>query len=152
MAIEHFGCNEWADIKKGSTLSYGATGKLQQSEVFVTDPAVGRGGGTPSLAELPKPGPADATLLKIYNDSIAGAFDRAVLLSGGAFSGVGGAFHAVGLPTIGYLPNPQYLCAIAPDGQISKLNSRHFHDQVVVTVKCLIAMQKATAHQLKSAG
>ena len=39
--------------------------------------------------------------------------------------------------------------AIAPDGEISKLDSKHFHDQVVVTVKCLIAMQKATADELK---
>jgi len=152
MTIEHFGCNEWEDIKRGSTLFYEATGKLLQSEVIVTDPAFQKGAaGTPSSGELPKPGPADPTLLEIFNDSIAGAFDRVVVLSGGVFSGEGGAFHAIGVPTIGYIPNPQYLCAIAPDGEISKLDSKHFHDQVVVTVKCLIAMQKATANQLKSA-
>jgi hypothetical protein len=150
MTIEHFGCNEWEDIKRGSTLFYEATGKLLQSEVIVTDPAFQKGAaGTPSSGELPKPGPADPTLLEIFNDSIAGAFDRVVVLSGGVFSGEGGAFHAIGVPTIGYIPNPQYLCAIAPDGEISKLDSKHFHDQVVVTVKCLIAMQKATADQLK---
>src|SRR5215470_10274243 len=150
MTMEHFGCNEWEDIKRGSTLLYEATGKLQQSEVIVTDPAFQKGAaGTPSSGELPKPGPADPTLLEIFNDSIAGAFDRVVVLSGGVFSGEGGAFHAIGVPTIGYIPNPQYLCAIAPDGEISKLDSKHFHDQVVVTVKCLIAMQKATAGQLK---
>src|SRR5262249_40481679 len=152
MTIEHFGCNEWEDIKRGSTLFYEATGKLQQSEVIVTDPAFQKGAaGTPSSGELPKPGPADPTLLEIFNDSIAGAFDRVVVLSGGVFSGEGGAFHAIGVPTIGYIPIPQYLCAIAPDGEISKLGSKHFHDQVVVTVKCLIAMQKATADQLKGA-
>src|SRR5215831_4596972 len=150
MTIEHFGCNEWEDIKRGSTLLYEATGKLLQSEVIVTDPAFQKGAaGTPSSGELPKPGPADPTLLEIFNDSIARAFDRVVVLSGGVFSGEGGAFHAVGVPTIGYIPNPQYLCAIAPDGEISKLDSKHFHDQVVVTVKCLSAMQKATADQLK---
>ena len=150
MTIEHFGCNEWEDIKRGLTLSYEATGKLLQSEVIVTDPAFQkRAAGTPSSGEAPKPGPADPTLLEIFNDSIAGAFDRAVVLSGGVFSGEGGAFHAIGVPTIGYIPDPPYLCAIAPDGQISKLDSKHFHDQVVVTVKCLIAMQKATADELK---
>ena len=153
MTIEHFACSEWEDIKRGSTLFYEATGKLLQSEVIVTDPAFQKGAaGTPSSGEAPKPGPADPTLLEIFNDSIAGAFDRAVVLSGGVFSGEGGAFHSVGVPTIGYIPDPQYLCVIAPDGEISKLDSKHFHDQVVMTVKCLIAMQKATADQLKSAG
>jgi hypothetical protein len=52
---------------------------------------------------------------------------------------------------IGYLPVPQYLCAMADDGEISKLDSKHFHDQVVVTVKCLLAMQQANAAQLASA-
>src|SRR5262249_12641694 len=98
---------------------------------------------------LPKPGPADPTLLKIFNDSIAGAFDRVVVLSGGVFSGEGGAFHAVGVPTVGYIPNPQYLCAIAPDGEISKLDSKHSHAPVGVTVKGLVAREKATADQLK---
>ena len=129
---------------------YEATGKLLQSVVIVTDPTFEkRAASTPSSKNLPKPGPANPTLLEIFDNSIAGAFDRVVVLSGGVFSGEGGAFHAIGVPTIGYIPNPQYLCAIAPDGEISKLDSKHFHDQVVVTVKCLIAMQKATANQLK---
>jgi hypothetical protein len=40
---------------------------------------------------------------------------------------------------------------MAADGEISKLDSRHFYDQVVVTVKSLLAMQQATADQLKGA-
>jgi hypothetical protein len=114
---------------------------LVQTQVFVTDPAFqGR-----------TPGPADPTLLEIFNDSIAGAYDRAAMLSGGVFLGEGGGFHAAGVPTIGYLPVPQYLCAVAADGEISKLDSKHFYDQVTVTVKCLLAMQQATADQLKGA-
>jgi hypothetical protein len=90
-------------------------------------------------------------LLKIFDQSVAGTEDRTVMISGGAFLGEGGGFHAAGVPTIGYIPVPQYLCAMAPDGEISKLDSKHFHDQVVMTVKCLIAMQQATAGQLKGA-
>jgi hypothetical protein len=141
MTIEHFGCNEWEDIERGSTLVFEATGKLLQSQVIVT---------APTFQEV-TPGPGDPTLLEIFNDSTAGAFDRTVLLSGGAFLGEGGGFHAVGVPTIGYIPVPQYLCAVAPDGEISKLDSQHFHDQVALTVKCLLAMQQATADQLKGA-
>jgi hypothetical protein len=40
---------------------------------------------------------------------------------------------------------------MAADGEISKLDSKHFYDQVVVTVKCILAMQEATADQLKGA-
>ena len=141
MTIEHFGCSEWEDLLRGSNLFFAPTGKLVQTQVFVTDPAFqGR-----------TPGPADPTLLEIFNDSVAGAYDRAAMLSGGVFLGEGGGFHAAGVPTIGYLPVPQYLCAMAADGEISKLDSKHFYDQVVVTVKCLLAMQEATADQLKGA-
>ena len=43
-------------------------------------------------------------------------------------------------------------CATAADGEISKLRFwSNFYDQVVVTVKCLLAMQQATADQLKGA-
>jgi len=141
MTIEHFGCSEWEDVQRGSNLVFAPTGKLLQSQVIVTDPTF----------QQSAPGPADPALLKIFDQSVAGAFDRTVMLSGGAFLGEGGGFHAAGVPTIGYIPVPQYLCAMAPDGEISKLDPTHFHDQVVVTVKCLIAMQQATADQLKGA-
>jgi hypothetical protein len=141
MTIEHFGCDEWEDLLKGSALLFAPTGKLVQTQVFVTDPAF----------QQNTPGPADPALLDICNDSIAGAYDRAAMLSGGVFLGEGGGFHAAGVPTIGYLPVPQYLCAMAADGEISKLNPQHFYDQVIVTVKCLLAMQQATADQLKGA-
>jgi hypothetical protein len=90
-------------------------------------------------------------LLNIVNQSLAGAHDRAAMISGGTYLGEGLGFHAIGVPTIGYLPAPQYLCAMADDGEISKLDPKHFYDQVVVTIKCLIAMQQATADQLKGA-
>ena len=141
MTIEHFGCSEWEDVQRGSNLVFAPTGKLLQSQVIVTDPTF----------QQSAPGPADPALLKIFDQSVAGAFDRTVMLSGGAFLGEGGGFHAAGVPTIGYIPVPQYLCAMAPDGEISKLDSTHFYSQVVVTVKCLLAMQQATADQLKGA-
>lgn len=141
MTIEHFGCNEWDDLPEGSNLVFAPTGKLLQSMVIVTDPAF----------QERMAGPPDPTLLAIFNASIAGTFDRTAVVSGGAFLGEGGGFHAIGVPTIGYIPQPQYLCAVAPDGEISKLDSKYFHDQVLLTVKCLLAMQQATADQLKGA-
>ena len=138
MTIEHFGCNEWSDLQKGSHLVFEPTGKPLQSMVIVTDPAFQ--GSTA--------GPPDPTLLAIFNDSVAGTFDRTAAVSGGRFLGEGGGFHTIGIPTIGFIPQPQYLCAVAPDGEISKLNSKLLHDQVALTVKCLLAMQQDTADQL----
>jgi hypothetical protein len=71
------------------------------------------------------------------------------VLSGGAFLGEGGGFHAAGVPTIGFLPAPQYLCAMAPDGEISKLDPAIFHDQLELSAKCLLSMQSASAADLK---
>ncbi len=134
MTIEHFGCNESEDLSGGGPrLFFAPTGKLQQTQVYVTAPAF----------QETTPGPADPTLLEIFETSVADAYDRDAVLSGGVFLGEGGGFHAAGVPTIGYLPVPQYLCAIAADGEISKLDPRHFYDQVAVTVKCLLAMQQA---------
>jgi hypothetical protein len=103
--------------------------------VIVTDPAFQ--GSTA--------GPADPTLRAIFNESVAGTFDRTAAVSGGRFLGEGGGLR---IPTIGFIPQPQYLCAVAPDGEISKLNSKLLHDQVALTVKCLLAMQQDTADQL----
>ena len=139
MTIEHFGCNEWEDLQQGSKLVFAPTGKLVQTQVFVTDPTF----------QQTTPGPADRELLNIFDTSVNGALDRAAVLSGGVFLGEGGGFHAAGVPTIGYLPVPQYLCAVSENGEIHKLNRVHFYNQVELTVKCLLAMQQATANQLR---
>ena len=138
ITIEHFGCNEWEDLQQDSTLVFAPTGKLVQAKIYVTDPTFqGR-----------TPGPADPELLNIVETSINGADERAAIISGGVFLGEGLGFHAAGVPTIGYLPGPQYLCAMSADGEIHKLEQTHFYNQVEVTVKCLLAMHQASASQL----
>jgi hypothetical protein len=57
------------------------------------------------------------------------------MLSGGVFLGEGG-FYAANVQNIGYLPVPAYLRVMAAGGEISKLDSKGFYDQVTVTVKC----------------
>jgi hypothetical protein len=79
--------------------------------------------------------------------SLLAPLDRRWLLTGDEST----ASRPIGVLTIGYLPVPQYLCAMAADGEISKLDSNHFHGQVAVTVKCLLAMRQATADQLRGA-
>jgi hypothetical protein len=90
-------------------------------------------------------------LQHVVEGALAGAQDRAAILSGGAFFGEGGGFHALGIPTIGFLPSPQFLCAMAPDGEISKLDAGIFHDQLALSARCLVAMQSTSATALKGA-
>ena len=122
-------------------LRFAATGRPLQSQFFITAPSFqGR-----------TPGPPDTALQHIVEGALAGCRDRAAILSGGAFFGEGGGFHALGIPTIGFLPSPQFLCAMAPDGEISKLDPAIFHDQLALSARCLVAMQRASAAALKGA-
>ena len=59
------------------------TGKLVQTQVFVVDPAFQKYTLRPARSDTARD----------FNDSIAGAYDRAAILSGGVFLGEGG-FHA----------------------------------------------------------
>ena len=141
LTLEHLGCREWQDVREGDALRFAPTGKPLQSQVFVTAP----------LFQERKPGPPDPGLLRIAETALSATRDRAAVLSGGAFLGEGGGFHAAGVPTIGFLPAPQYLCAMAPDGEISKLDPAIFHDQLKLGVRCLLAMQAAAADDLRGA-
>ncbi len=130
VTIEHLGATEWEDVSVNGTLRYRPSGKLQQSEVNITAPGF----------LLDEPGPPDPTLLNITTSVLPGSDDRGAIVSGGLFFGEGGAFHEIGIPTIGYIPLPIYLCAIYPDGGIARLNPQHFHSQVADMVQCLLAM------------
>jgi len=138
VTIEHLGCNEWHDISVDGTLQYAPTGQLQQAQVIVTAPGF--------LTDAP--GPADPALLGITTSVLPGSDDRGAILSGGIFFGEGGAFHAAGLPTIGYIPLPIYLCAIYANGGINRFQATHFHAQVADMVQCLLAMQPMSQAEL----
>ena len=139
LTLEHFGCREWQDVTEGGSLRFAPTGQPLQSQFFVTAPNFqGRTAGPP-----------DPALQRMVEAALATSQDRAAVLSGGAFFGEGGGFHALGIPTVGYLPSPQYLCAMAADGEISKLDPAIFHDQLQVSAKVLLSMQAASAAALK---
>jgi hypothetical protein len=141
MTLEHLGCREWQDVHHGDRSTFEDTGKPLQSQVFVTAPSF----------QARTAGPADPALQQIAEQALSRSHDRAAVLSGGVFLGEGGGFHAAGVPTIGFLPSPQYLCAMAADGEISKLDPAIFHDQLRLSARCLVAMQSASAAALKGA-
>ena len=138
LTIEHFGCNQWEDAATGSGLEYAPTGKFEQARCYVTQPSF----------QLNQPGPADPSLLSVVDQSLEGILDRVAVVSGGLFSGEGGPFHRAQIPAIGYIPVPQYLVAIADDGEISKLDPEHFYNQVEFSIRCLAGLQHIPADQL----
>jgi len=57
----------------------------------------------------------------------------------------------VGIPVIGYIPQPNYLLAGPADGCIEKLSPELLHSQIQVFAKLLHAIDTMTAAQLKGA-
>jgi hypothetical protein len=138
VTIEHLGCLEWEDLTADNGLVYSSTGKLQQSQLYVTAPSF----------QTVAPGPADQALLNITSAIFPGTDDRGAILSGGIFFGEGGPFHALGIPTIGYIPVPQYLCAMYANGGIDKMDIGHFQSQLSSLVQSLLAMQSLNKSDL----
>jgi hypothetical protein len=132
MTLEHFGCREWRDVERGGELVYAPTGRPELAQIYLTDPNW----------RTTDAGPPDPALAPIAAAAVQASADRAALLSGGVFFGEGGGFHAAGVPTIGYIPVPQYLCAMAPDGEISKFDPALFRAQTALAVRCFLAMQQ----------
>jgi hypothetical protein len=128
LTVEHLGCREWAD---DASLHYKATGENQLS-VCIT----------------PQKATADIML-----ESLQGSLDRRAAVvnpSGGGFFGEGSALSRAGIPTIGYIPMPDYLLAGPPDGCIDKLNPELMHSQIEVFAKVIHKMDSMSAAQLKA--
>ena len=67
----------------------------------------------------------------------------------GGWLGEGGALSRAGVPTIGYIPQPNYLLAGPADGCIDKLSPELLHSQIEVFAKVLHTMDSMSAAQLK---
>jgi PA domain len=128
LTVEHLGCREWAD---DASLHYKATGENQLSVCITLQKAT-----------------ADIML-----ESLQGSLDRRAAVvnpSGGGFFGEGSALSRAGIPTIGYIPMPDYLLAGPPDGCIDKLNPELMHSQIEVFAKVIHKMDSMSAAQLKA--
>ena len=67
----------------------------------------------------------------------------------GGFLGVGSGLSRAGVPTIGYIPQPNYLLAGPADGCIEKLSPELLHSQIEVFAKVIHRMDAMTAAELK---
>ena len=128
ITVEHLGCLEWMD---DASMKYRATGKEEWSVAI-----------TPSK-------PMGGVLV----DALQGSASRRTAVVNpvnGGFLGEGSALVRAGIPTIGYIPQPNYLLAGPQDGCIEKLSARLMHAQIQVFAKAIHAIDSMTATQLKA--
>jgi hypothetical protein len=126
VTVEHLGCEEWMD---DAALHYTPTGKHEWS-----------------VAITPLKPMADLMV-----DSLQESQDRAGVVNpvNGGFLGEGSALSRAGVPTIGYIPQPNYLLAGPADGCIEKLNADLMYSQIQVFAKLIHRIDAMPAGQLK---
>ena len=129
LTVEHLGCREWFD---DASMKYGPTGKDEVSHA-ITD---------------------FEPTAKVMLDSLPGTADRRVAVvkptPKGRWMGEGGALSKAGVPTIGYIPAPTYLCMASKDGCISKLSRTLLHGQIEALAKVVHKMDAMTATSLRN--
>jgi hypothetical protein len=126
ITVEHLGCREWMD---DASARYAATGKNEWSVAITPDRAMG----------------------KALVGALQGSRDRAGVVNpaNGGWLGEGSSLSRAGIPTIGYIPQPNYLLAGPADGCIEKLDPALLHSQIQVFAKLLHAIETMSAGQLK---
>jgi len=126
ITVEHLGCREWMD---DASVRYAATGKNEWSVAITPDKAMG----------------------KALVGALQGSRDRAGVVNpvNGGWLGEGSSLSRAGIPTIGYIPQPNYLLAGPADGCIEKLDPALLHSQIQVFAKLLHAIETMSAGQLK---
>ena len=133
VTVEHLGCREWMDttLADGRSMKYAATGKNEWSVAITPDKAMGRA----------------------LTDALQGSRDRAGVVNpaNGGWLGEGSSLSRAGIPTIGYIPQPNYLLAGPADGCIEKLSPELLQSQIQVFAKLLHTIETMTAGQLKGA-
>ncbi len=117
VTVEHLGCREWLDDQ---SMRYKASGKPEWSVAITSDERMGM-----ALAR-----------------ALEGSRDRAAVVNpvNGGWLGEGSSLSRAGIPTIGYIPQPNYLLAGAADGCIDKLDPALMHSQIEVFAKLLHAL------------
>lgn len=126
--IEHLGCKEWAD---DASMHYTPTGENEWA-VAITD---------------------YASTGRILVEALQGSGDPKTAVVNpvhGGWLGEGGSLSRAGVPTIGYIPQPNYLLAGPADGCIEKLSPERLHAEIEVFAKVIHTMDTMTAAELKS--
>jgi hypothetical protein len=129
VTVEHLGCKEWMD---DAQYRYRATGENEWS-VAITESK-----------------PMGSALVEALKDS-ASRKTAAVNPVHGGWLGEGASLTRAGIPTIGYIPQPNYLLAGPADGCIEKLDAGLLHSQVQDFAKVIHILDGTPAGELKKA-
>jgi len=126
LTVEHLGCREWMD---DAAFNYRATGRNEWSIAITPLKSMGQ----------------------IMVDALKGSLDRAAAVNpvNGGWLGEGGSLSRAGVPTIGYIPQPNYLLVGAADGCIGKLSPELLHSQIQVFAKVIHKIDTMTVASLK---
>ena len=128
LTVEHLGCKEWAD---DATLHYRATGENEWAVAITESAGTGRA----------------------LVDALQGSGDKKTAVVNpvhGGWLGEGGGLARAGVPTIGYIPQPNYLLAGPANGCIEKLSAERLHAEIEVFAKVIHTMDSMTAADLKA--
>ncbi len=130
--VEHLGCREWMD--DATLTNYRPTGENDWNPTITKHKAI-----------------ADLAMEALQGSS---AVHRTAVLNplhDNGWFGVGTPFGMAGVPSIQYIPQPNYLCVGAANGCIDKLSSDLFYSQLVFFTKIVQKTNTMTAAQLKGA-
>ncbi|KXN90753.1 hypothetical protein AN958_03640 [Leucoagaricus sp. SymC.cos] len=142
IVCEHFGAIEWKDTVRHGKYSYEPTGHMEPMWTMANDDPVG------------------GQLHELYIDAFDGTPDylRMALLAPQTVDGVRYRWYGAGgssvlgrskLPTIGIIPQPDYLWAAMVDGGWSKLNMDMVVEQINVVLRLVSSLNdKFSAGQL----
>ena len=128
LTVEHLGCKEWAD---DASMHYKATGENEWAVAITEYGSAGR----------------------ILVDALQGSGDRKTAVVNpvhGGWLGEGGGLARAGVPTIGYIPQPNYLLAGPANGCIEKLSPERLHAEIEVFAKVIHTMDSMSAADLKN--
>lgn len=128
VTIEHLGCMEWMD--NADFTKYAPTGQHEWS-VAITE---NKQAGEILVAALQGSGDQNTGVVNPVH---------------GGWIGEGSALAKAGIPTIGYIPQPNYLLAGPQNGCIEKLNSDLLYAQIQVFAKVIHKMDQSSAAALK---
>jgi hypothetical protein len=93
------------------------------------------------------PGPG-----KVLVEVLEGSGDRKTAVVNpvhGGWLGEGGSLARAGVPTIGYIPQPNYLLAGPANGCIEKLSPQRLHSEIEVFAKVIHKMDNMSPAELK---
>jgi hypothetical protein len=127
LTIEHLGCMEWMD---NAAFQYKPTGQNEWSVAITESKSTG----------------------DIMVEALQGSGDKRTGVVNpvkGGWLGEGSALAHAGIPTIGYIPQPNYLLAGPANGCIDKLNPALMYSQIQVFAKVIHRMDQMSVAALK---